>query len=463
MFTRENFSYVKIFTVLGSSLGFLLLGFLFGSEKGYFVGTLGTVVGLIYLFCRVVVDLGPKARVAAIAGMVSLIGGASFFVNSSMNSAKSAKLDDAGLVWQLTPFGKSGLLHDVSIADDGNIFVVGAGKEKKDERHIAFGKVSPDGKLLWKNSQKDAPIARLHAVASLPDGGAIMAGYEGLVMRVDEEGSPQWSKYYGKREVSIIQNINDVAITPDGSIAIVGHIYSREETHSGYNAYIALLGPDGDLLWEKVMGTARETKFTSVALSRDSSIIVVGSLEHESKGTQARMVEIDLEGQVLNDLKIGGNGFDTASVVFVTESGQVLIGGTAANSYGGYDMAIFSVDDNMNSADLVRYSGPYVGQHGITAIGQKRDGELMYAGHSRQAEIGIPYTASIFNVDANNIGKDVWHDPFVNGGAIGGMVILPSDDQIILIDHIHAYPSSVIARRRLNETSSEETVISKLK
>lgn len=60
VFTRENFSYTKILSVIFTGLCFLGIGIVFESEKGLFVGPPIILIGVIYLSCRFFVDKRTK-------------------------------------------------------------------------------------------------------------------------------------------------------------------------------------------------------------------------------------------------------------------------------------------------------------------------------------------------------------------------------------------------------------------
>ena len=448
LFTKDNFSYSKILTVLGTGICFLVSGFLFDSPKGYFVGFFVTLVGIIYLFCRAFIDLGFVGRIIAFSGLMAVICGGGLFVYSELDKSKNTKLDEAGLAWQLTPFGKKGTVHATSYARSGGVFIVGNYEKKNDGWQAAYGKVSSEGKLLWKNKKNLAYDASLETVHSLQDGGAILAGREGLVIRINDKGDILWSENYGMPEDTVIQRIKDVVELEDGRIVIVGSVYQRLFSPNGDRGYAALLASNGNLIWEKMLGSDGDMELNSLALLDNQGFVTVGYTK-ESGQSKAIIIKLDFEGNALDSLELGDDFSGFANDVFITEKGKILVGGSIDSFGNGVtDMALYSVSEDIKTASLTRYVGRYTGRHSINVIDQQADGKIILAGSTRQVQSGRPHSATIFDVDLDNRPLNGWHDPFVNGSYISAMTLLPSGAQVIIEARYNAYPGVILAFRQ---------------
>jgi hypothetical protein len=68
----------------------------------------------------------------------------------------------------------------------------------------------------------------------------------------------------------------DVAVGPDGSIAVVGHIEETDEPYD-IDAFAVLLDPDGDEIWFRTFGTASTDWAHAVAIDGSSNVYVAGT------------------------------------------------------------------------------------------------------------------------------------------------------------------------------------------
>jgi len=447
VFTKDNFSYSKIFTVLGSGLFFLLTGVLLNSPKGYVVGSAVTFFGLVYLLGRVFVDLGNKGRIISALSFLIITTTAAFLIHKNLTASESSRLADLGLAWEIAPFGKSNYVSNLSVGPDDSILIAGRGEVKGDVGRLFYGKISPNGKLLWKKRRKVEGFGTLDAVAALRDGGGIFGGANGLVIRTDAQGEEVRATSIGMRDNSIMW-IEDLAILGDGRIAVAGRLYIGREKNSGDNAYAALLSSEGEILWENIFASSStgETAFSAITVTEEPALIAVGSLDHDTLNSQARIIKISLEGEKIAGLHFGAKGYETATSVYATQQGQILVGGAKQSKQGGTNMALYKMHEDWEDADVQTFSGPYTGRNELKTINQRNDGQIVLGGNANFTSGGPPYFASVFDLSSETNEIDSWQYRNGNGNGIHAMTTMSDGSQIAVISRFNTYPSSVVVR-----------------
>lgn len=120
---------------------------------------------------------------------------------------------------------------------------------------VVVSKHAADGSQIWV-SQPSTPLGDgLNAVAQTPDGGAVAAGFQlsgpdtemhnwdGLLVRYDRDGNELWRKTLGG---SRRDELNGVAVLPDGSIVVAGYTGSQSDAND-WAPWIMRLNAQGEL------------------------------------------------------------------------------------------------------------------------------------------------------------------------------------------------------------------------
>src|SRR5690606_31022505 len=112
---------------------------------------------------------------------------------------------------------------------DGSIVVCGR-TNTTDESHILIAKLDPNGNTVWEKRYRAAPGTRREgvSVARTPDNGYVIAGHtagsinwDGIVMKLDSNGSILWSK----RQTSIQHGYPyKIKVLTNGSILLAGYM-----------------------------------------------------------------------------------------------------------------------------------------------------------------------------------------------------------------------------------------------
>jgi len=135
-----------------------------------------------------------------------------------------------------------------------------------------------------------------------------------------------WVKTYGRG------TITDVVTTPAGDIIAVGSIQSDKT--GGNDALVMKLNPEGQVIWARAYGGSADDAASSVAVTKNGSIIVAGWTNSFGAGNcDGWVLELNQNGDVLWQRTYGGVYDDRFSSVSITPDGDFVVAGWT-NSFG---------------------------------------------------------------------------------------------------------------------------------
>lgn len=165
-------------------------------------------------------------------------------------------------------------------------------------------------------------LTEVNSLAKHPDGNYVITGnirrrdntsptipyyrYFGYVAKIDASGNVVWSKMQGGGTVDAVDKFNSVKVASDGSVYVVGKLYSNTGSYSsnqGNSDMWALkYDTNGNLLWEKTLGTAQFDFLSDLAIASDGNSIICSGFylgDTEIEG-YPRLVRFDVNnGNVL--------------------------------------------------------------------------------------------------------------------------------------------------------------------
>jgi hypothetical protein len=132
-----------------------------------------------------------------------------------------------------------------------------------------------------------------------------------------------WEKDYDVNNASVI---NSVIKSEDGSFLLVGETGSVE---SGATKILVLkITPEGNLLWQKSLGTDGGYKFRSVCKSKNEGFYVAGIKQDAQSKKMICVTKADANGNVLWESTIGGGEGETVSDIIESSDYGVLVCGS---------------------------------------------------------------------------------------------------------------------------------------
>ncbi len=222
-----------------------------------------------------------------------------------------------------------------------------------------------------------------NAVAVDENGDIIVVGYieeaghnkNGFVIKLDKEGNVKWSKQYGG---SKWDEFNDVRITPTGDIIVAGGTTSFGIGEADF--WVLRLDSNGNVKWQKTYGGNGWNWAFALDLTENGDIVVVGyTNDLDIGGThKAQVLRLDGNGNIKWQKTYRGNHSDRANAVAVAPDGDIIVAGYTT-SFGAHNKNIwvFRLDARGNIKWQKRYEFK---NEEATAVTIAPDGNILITG-----------------------------------------------------------------------------------
>lgn len=207
------------------------------------------------------------------------------------------------------------------------------------------GKVNSQGNLLWQKALGGTGTEEAQSVCSTSDGGIVVAGYSNSsngdvtqnfgaydiwVVKLNNNGNIQWQKSIGSTGAQKAQSIKQ---TLDGGY-IVGGIDS-----SNSQIYLVKLNSSGNMQWQKFYGGSSLETFWEVSNTNDGGFVFAGyttSQDGDVSGNHGQgdawIVKLNSSGDIQWQKCLGGTKMDLArSVIQTSDGGYIMAGYTYSN------------------------------------------------------------------------------------------------------------------------------------
>lgn len=211
-------------------------------------------------------------------------------------------------------------------------------------------KVDESGNKLWsKVAVASEPLAKqINAATATADGGYIMVGnttsrlLDAWVVKVDANGTHQWSKAYGGTDwddtKSVIATADGGCILAGGTVSIDGDIGSN---HGLTDAWLTKLTPTGNLQWSKTFGGTANDFANSIIKSSDGGFVIVGFTKSSDGDLSNHNGENDIWMMKLNEnmdkiwsRSFGGKSNDSGESIIATIDGGYIFTGSSWSNDG---------------------------------------------------------------------------------------------------------------------------------
>ncbi len=191
------------------------------------------------------------------------------------------KLDESGrMIWDKT-FGSVGddYAHDLAITIDQHLLLIGTS-----DRQIYVIKLDLSGNLIWE---------RTYAFGQDNSGWTVIDGHQGYLMgcyvdgdvsiaKIDPEGELLW-------ETRIGGNRDDYVLFGKAAQNGSGYIFcgqTQSYGNGGSDAYLVKIDEQGNLLWEKTIGAAGNDGASAFVELDNGALVVAGSTDSYGNGGQ---------------------------------------------------------------------------------------------------------------------------------------------------------------------------------
>jgi len=288
-------------------------------------------------------------------------------------------IEGAAVAWNtLVEEGEPGGVikaEDMVVLEDGYV-IAGLFSDIGGIEDYGIAKVNLEGELVWEKNYGGTSDEKAYAITATEEGDFIVVGYttssdgdinefymgkDFWVIKLDESGNLLWEKTYGGDGSD---QARTVAMTNDGFI-VAGYSSSTNgdlnENKGGSDAWVIKIDGDGNLLWEKNFGGSNAEFFNDVKVTDNGNLICVGGTESNdgnlsiNKGeVDSWILKLDESGNILWSKTYGGSKNDNVQSVLV-DNGYIIVGASqsndgdvAENSSVNYDAWCLKLDEEGN-------------------------------------------------------------------------------------------------------------------
>lgn len=295
---------------------------------------------------------------------------------------------------------------------DGNVFITGYftsnginlggtdldNTQSNNTADLFLAKVAPDGTFLWVQQIGGTGSQAGVAVAATPQGQVVLTGtfensitvgsvvllstggIDVFVAKYTAAGVPMWATSMGGSEQD---QVTDVAVHTDGTVAVVGHYYSAafaagagslENSAPGdADLFVAQLDPFGTVQWVRGGGGIYDDVAQSVAMAANGQLVVggffacatleLGAFELVNPNDNVNdlfLARYDTNGDVLWAKRAGGTRHERIWGVGVHGNGDIVVAGSfvdATLDLDGTTLVNTTSDQSWYDLFVARYTG----------------------------------------------------------------------------------------------------------
>jgi len=297
--------------------------------------------------------------------------------------------------------------HAMDVLEDGSVLLAGNRTEDRQRKGWLL-KLDSNGDRLWSYSFDARGYDEFTSLARTSDGGIILAGSS----RIDEkseadawlvlcnsDGAIRWSRTYGNEQEELAAAVLQ---SGDGGFFFTGRTRSAEGKDEGW---LARLNSEGYTEWSKRYSTEGHAAFHAMQFAGNDNLLLIGKgVQAGSQDQDGWVVRVDLDGNLIDQVFLGGEGGDRLTHL-LPESASLMLAGTSHSPATGTNQAwLLHVDDQYTTAWEHRFA--YPGMSTVQALSPSGSGYLLAVSQLEQLGSSVRNQAHLVCMDKS--GKILW-------------------------------------------------------
>jgi hypothetical protein len=311
-------------------------------------------------------------------------------------------------------------------------------------------KIDDNGALKWNVTVGGAKVDKLFSAAKTQDG-FLLVGLtysfnsdnesDVWVVKINLNGNVIWNKTYGW---SMDDAGRAIAQTADNNYVVAG--YTDSVGNGDYDFLLLKIDANGNMIWSKTYGGTQSDMAYAIVAAPDGCVVAGDTHSKGAGDSDAWVIKVDLNGNLLWDTTAGGSGFDMPSCITASSSGGYLVGGfTFSFGNGQRDFWLFKINDSGN----VLWSTT-VGRSGFEeayAVLETAENEFVMVGWTNSIGQGH-YDFYLVKISVENSSDGLSASQFVTSALI--LVVIVLSVLIVLFFLIRRYVNQKISRQNVD-------------
>jgi len=291
-----------------------------------------------------------RAFYAAPAADGFVVAGSSKSFHQDKIVAWILKLDhDGNARWNQTFFEGDGSEFRCVLDLDEGFLLVGNVFLPSGDTDGYVVRVDDEGKMIWNITLGGENVEKLFSALKVQDGFVLVGLTQSFgddsdvwVVKTDFDGNVVWNKTYG----GTMEDAGRAITATEGNHYVVAG-YTNSMGNGDYDFLLLKIDSSGNTAWNKTYGGTQSDKAYAIA-ETSGGCVAVGDTRSKGEGeTDAWIIKVDVNGNLMWDTSVGGEGFDMPTCVTVSNYGGYLAGGfTFSFGNGERDFWLFKVDDS---------------------------------------------------------------------------------------------------------------------
>jgi hypothetical protein len=180
-------------------------------------------------------------------------------------------------------------------------------------------RLDPEGKLTWEYIVGVAPEELVSDALETPEGDlvlAVIAGEDGMLVKLDAGGEPLWSQYY---DLEGWQFASQVSETSDGGYFLSGFFMQPNQQA---DTWLARTSPNGELIWESSFGESGFDDYANSMIQLADGTYLLGGIANG-----ILLSRVDEDGNLLWRQSYGGQDVYGAMALLELSDGSSIAAG----------------------------------------------------------------------------------------------------------------------------------------
>ncbi|MFD2551272.1 hypothetical protein ACFSQP_05530 [Bizionia sediminis] len=281
------------------------------------------------------------------------------------------------------------------------------------------------GNLLWQKSYGYIGADLGKSVMQTPDGGYFItgvldvtasggagntkqanqrhAGGDYWVLKLDNQGTIEWSKYYGG---SFTDTPYDAVKLADGGYILIGSSDSDDVDINNnigtYDFWIVRISETGSIVWEKNFGGTQIDEARGILAVNNNSFFVIGDTRSSDNQVSNNLgaadlwlININLDGNLIWEKTFGGSNFDAGKSISKGLNNNYILAGNSRSANGNLtqnkgqnDAWLLQVDGNGNIQKQISVGGSEIDS--FSSAVQLDNNTIIAVGQSSSSDGDIP-------------------------------------------------------------------------